>query len=151
MPILWNPKTVEERDLWVKACIAKSGENVDGLSKSQKQRIRSRCYVVEGELMDRCLRDEKGIEKPVFVDSDFNRLWKKHHDDKNHPGRDITVVNIETEVAQVSHTMVKKALLDCQICRHKATAKKAPVGKPITAKGIWQRVGIDLIDKSNSN
>jgi hypothetical protein len=40
-------------------------------------------------------------------------------------------------------------LLDCQICRHKATAKKAPVGKPISAKGIWQRVGIDLIDMSS--
>ena len=119
---MWNPKTEAERDLWVKACIAKPGETVEGLTKSQKQRIRSRCYVVEGQLMDRSLHDEKLVEKPVLVDSDFERLWQKHHDQKNHPGRDITVTNIETEVAQVSHAMVKKALV-CQICRQKATAK----------------------------
>jgi hypothetical protein len=149
MPILFNPKTFEERDLWVKVCAAKPGENVDGVTKSQKQRIRGRYYVREGELIDRAVRDEKGIELPAFVECDFQRLWRKHHVEKNHPGRDITGANIETEIAQVSYKLVKNALLDCQICRHKSTAKKAPVGKPISAKGIWQRVGIDLIDMSS--
>jgi hypothetical protein len=149
MPVLCNQKTYEERDLWIKACAAKQGENVEGLSKSQKQRIRKRFYVLDGNLIDKSVRDEKGIERPAFVDCDFQRLWKKHHDDKNHPGRDVTVANIETEIAQISQTMVKNALLDCHICRHKSTVKKAPVGKPISAKGIWQRVGIDLIDMSS--
>jgi hypothetical protein len=53
------------------------------------------------------------------------------------------------EVAKVSQSLISKAMLDCEICRHKATAKKAPVGKPISAKGIWQCVGIDLIDMSS--
>ena len=74
MPALVNPKDSEERDLWMKACVAQPGEVVDGLSKAQKSKIRSRFYVVGGKLMDRILRDEKGIERPVFIDSDFNAL-----------------------------------------------------------------------------
>jgi hypothetical protein len=30
-------------------------------------------------------------------------------------------------------------------------AKKAPVGKTISAKDIWERVGIDLIDMSSQS
>jgi len=55
-----------------------------------------------GALMNKILRDEKGIERSVFIDSDFKVLWEKQHMNKNHPGRDVTAANIETEVAKVS-------------------------------------------------
>ena len=78
MPALFNPKDSEERDLWMKACVAQPGEVVDGFSKAQKSKIRSRFYVVGGKLMDKILWDEKGIERSVFIDSDFNALWEKN-------------------------------------------------------------------------
>jgi hypothetical protein len=39
MQALFNPKDSEERDLWMKNCVAQLGEVVDGLSKSQKSKI----------------------------------------------------------------------------------------------------------------
>ena len=51
MPSLFNPKDLEENDLWIKACVAQPGEVIDGLSKAQKSKIRSRFYVAGGKLM----------------------------------------------------------------------------------------------------
>jgi hypothetical protein len=67
MPVLFNPKTYEERDLWMRACAAQAGENVEGLSKCQKMRIRKRFYVLNGNLIDKFVRDERGVERPVFI------------------------------------------------------------------------------------
>ncbi len=38
---------------------------------------------------------------------------------------------------------------DCTTYRHKSTIEKCPVGKAIKAKGIWQRVGMELIDMTS--
>jgi hypothetical protein len=33
--------------------------------------------------------------------------------------------------------------------RTQGNGQKAPIGEPLSAKGIWQRVGIDLIDMTS--
>ena len=49
MPSLFNPKDFEENDLWMKACVAQPGEVIDGLSKAQKSKVRSRFHVTAGK------------------------------------------------------------------------------------------------------
>uniref|UniRef100_A0A914XJJ4 Integrase catalytic domain-containing protein n=1 Tax=Plectus sambesii TaxID=2011161 RepID=A0A914XJJ4_9BILA len=143
MPILALPKTPQEHDLWVKAVAASSGCAVEGISKGLKYKLQQRFIVANGRLVCR------ETNKRVLVQSDFDDLWKKHHDEANHPGLHASIEGMKAEVAAVPKSLAIEALNDCQICRTKTTIKKAPVGKPMRSSAIWGRVGIDLIDMSS--
>lgn len=88
-------------------------------------------------LFDKAIFKEKKIELPVFFGSNSDQLWQKHHVEKNHPECDMMAANIEMEVVHMSNNMIHDGLLDCQICQHKTTTKKAAIGKSISAKGTW--------------
>ena len=55
---------------------AQPGENVEDLSKCQKMRIKKRLSVLNGNLIDKLVRDEKGVERPAFIDCNCQYLWK---------------------------------------------------------------------------
>ena len=134
-----------------------TGETLEQkLDSNTKARYKRTFTVVDGELhykapyLNNQVANAANIAKhkgsKVFNMDNFEAIMKVHHDENNHPGREVTVNNLRKAFHNVPDKRVRAYVGSCATCMQRNLLLKPPPAKTLVSSGPMVRFGIDLID-----